>query len=152
MPGICRPTARPSAATIAATIRDVQHVIADVPELVERRNLDLVLGDELGHALFVLDRGEPRLVVLPHGARLGVLRSAEDIVVVLPTLGDGRCVRRGVLLPLDIRLFGVDPPVWLRGDTPRFNRLLYGGYRDSAMARVGPQGSGSPRVRLAADC
>src|SRR5208283_899783 len=102
-------------------------MIAKLRKHIERSDLDLVGADQRARLLLEFELGEPGLVVLAHGARLGVLRRAKDryIILLRSTISDGRGVPRGVLLPLDICLFRIDAAVWLRGDTPRFNRLLH---------------------------
>ena len=101
----------------------------------ERGDLHLVLGDEAGDLLFVLQLRQPRLVMLADGARLGVLRRAEHLVVVTAVAGADR-PDLSVRLPLLVRDRGVDHAVGQGRNPIRADGLLDRGMGHAAMLRV----------------
>ena len=101
----------------------------------ERGDLHLVLGDEAGDLLFVLQLRQPRLVMLADGARLGVLRRAEHLVVVTAVAGADR-PDLSARLPLLVRDRGVDHAVGQGRNPIRADGLLDRGMGHAAMLRV----------------
>ncbi len=63
-------------------VGEVDHRVAELPELVEGGDLDFFARDKLRDPLLVIDLGEARLVVLAYRPRLRILRRAKDLAVV----------------------------------------------------------------------
>ena len=64
-------------------VGNVEHRVAELAELVEGGDLDLLARDEFGDPFLVVDLGEARLIVLAYRPRLRVLRRAKSLPVVV---------------------------------------------------------------------
>ena len=83
-------------------VGEVDHRVAELPELIEGGDLDLFARDELRDPFLVIDLGEARLVVFAHRPRLRVLRRAKNLRVIFrllaaPVSGNAKVIKAGKL-------------------------------------------------------
>ena len=103
-------------------VGEVDHRVAELPELIEGGDLDFFARDELRDPFFVIDLGEARLVVFAHRPRLRILRRAKDLRVVFRWLAAPVHWWRlglGVARPLGVGNLGIDLAVGQGVDATR---------------------------------
>ena len=107
-------------------VGEIEHRVAELPELVVGGYLNLIARYELRYSFLVFDLGEARLVVLPHGPRLGVLRRAEDLGILVCLAAPVDRWRMGLRVagPLFVGHIGVYLPGGQCRDAARLDGLL----------------------------